>query len=667
MSTPPTLSYRPDIQGLRAIAIMLVVLAHAGFTFFSGGFVGVDVFFVLSGYLITGLLVREHTQTEGIQLARFISQRLKRLLPMLLVMISLVILIAPLLISNYEFKQQTASAVYASSWTSNLFFAFSELDYFAEVQTRDLFLHTWSLGVEEQFYLAWPLLLLVTLTLLTRQLGRGKHHSPLLLVLSILFVGSLGLSWYWSATQPLWSFYLMPSRIWQFALGAAVFVWFDSRHQHNSHSLKPIWSIGCGIIGITLIIGSAVLLHSNMTYPGFWALLPSLGAALIILAGNQGNTLGISRGLSHPILVWIGDHSYSWYIWHWPVLILGFALGLQRPIEAIGLIAFSLLLAILSYRWVELPFWKGRLSKLSPAQGIIVSILAILMVASGALNYSKFIVHNDNEGGVQFVNAARHDKPVIYKYGCDAWYYNAEVRPCLIGSPGAPKTVVLLGDSIGAQWFSLLPEIFKTPDWRIVVLTKSSCALIDQDYFYRRIGKIYTVCSEWRNATLDYLKSLQPDIIFVGNDATYKFSKNQWIDGSRRVLARLNAAADHIIVIPGIPQLSFDGPSCLEALHAETALKRFLSNSQTCREALTTTQTSDVAHYLELAVQDFPKARLLNLNDMVCPNRHCAAKSSDGLVIFRDQLHLTDSFVRAQAPKVLLKLEELGLGPLLAD
>lgn len=243
------------------------------YQFFSGGFVGVDVFFVLSGYLITGLLIREYTSYGTIQLAGFFAQRLKRLLPALLVMLSLVVLISSVLLSSHEAREQSASVIYAGTWTSNLFFAFSTLDYFSELQTRDLFLHTWSLGVEEQFYLVWPLLLLFTLTLMTRYLGRTRHHAQLLLVLSLFFVGSLGLSWYWTRTQPVWSFYLMPSRIWQFSLGAGVFVWFHCRCQGvesaNPKGLSRLYGIGCEVIGLILIIGSAVLLHPNLTYPGF--------------------------------------------------------------------------------------------------------------------------------------------------------------------------------------------------------------------------------------------------------------------------------------------------------------------------------------------------------------------------------------------------------------
>ena len=330
-----TLAYRPDIQGLRAIAILLVILAHAEVSAFSGGFVGVDIFFVLSGYLITGCLVYEYATSGSLVLKNFYARRLKRLLPALLVMLISTVLLTPVLLSKHEALAQGSSVMYAVTWTSNLFFALSTMDYFNDLQTHDLFLHTWSLGVEEQFYLIWPVLLLLTFTLAARKVRRSEDHAPLFLMLGALFVIGIGLEWFLSIIRPMWAFYLMPSRIWQFALGACVFVWLHGIGDRGKNAplirVLATTSGWFGAIGLALIIGSAILLHRNLTYPGFWASLPSLGAALVIAAGQQSELKGVSRVLAHPALVWIGNRSYSWYLWHWPVLVLGFAMGVARP------------------------------------------------------------------------------------------------------------------------------------------------------------------------------------------------------------------------------------------------------------------------------------------------------------------------------------------------
>ena len=382
----------------------------------------------------------------------------------------------------------------------------------------------------------------------------------------------------------------------------------------------------------------------------------------MLAAGHRSGNGSDNTGnlLAHPALVWVGDRSYSWYLWHWPVLMLGFAWGMQnRLAESTGLVALSLSLAIISYRWVEQPFWKGRLSQAAPTRIIMLSVLAILMVISGGQNYLRQSTENHQGARTKIAKDARSDIPVIYAYGCDSWYNSSDLQPCVLGQGDARRTVALIGDSVGAQWFSLLPEIFHSPEWRVVILTKSACAMVDEDYFYKRIGQIYTVCTDWRNAALDYLSALKPDLVFLGSASTYDFTEAQWIDGSSRVLARLAEAAGKLIVIPGTPKISFDGPGCL-ARRAQNE-GEVTAGLPSCRESLTSTQDTDVARHLKLATERFPNAMLLDLNDLVCPDRHCSALNEDGIVVFRDNKHLTDSFVRAQIPHMRARLESLGI------
>lgn len=274
----PGLRYRADLQGLRALAIALVVLAHAGLPGLAGGFVGVDVFFVLSGYLISGLLLRERIATGHIRFLDFIARRLRRLLPALLTMLVTTTGLGLVLLSGHEFSEQTASVAYAATWTSNLYFALTTFDYFAELHLRDLFLHTWSLGVEEQFYLVWPLLTWLAVGLAERPHAqsvsspqRASRRRRLLMSTAAVFAASLALSLslYWSATNGLWAFYLTPSRVWQFALGAAVFIWFevDRDAADPVHVRSPAAWYGVQWGGIAVIAGSAVLLSPAVVYP----------------------------------------------------------------------------------------------------------------------------------------------------------------------------------------------------------------------------------------------------------------------------------------------------------------------------------------------------------------------------------------------------------------
>jgi peptidoglycan/LPS O-acetylase OafA/YrhL len=654
----PKPGYRPDLQGLRAVAILLVVLAHAELPLFAGGFVGVDVFFVLSGYLITGLLARELERDGSISLAGFYARRLKRLLPALAVMLAASYGIASSLLSGAELRAQTASAPFAATWTSNFYFAVATAGYFEELASRDLFLHTWSLGVEEQFYLVWPVLLLLPFRLGRLRENTGTQPQAVLRCsLAIAFLLSLAASIYWTFTAPQAAFYLMPSRIWQFALGALVHFTFDNRHIGASSLASPgrrilVWSALA--TGMALIIGGALALRPDLPYPGYWALVPSFGTALVISAG-RGLSDGGGGPLAHPVLVWLGDRSYSLYLWHWPVFAVGFSLGLGTQAGlSLGLVLVSLLAAILSYRIVEHPFWKGRFSHAPPVRVILVSLL-VMTAAIFLLTLDPRRL-DEEAAAPDISNEWRKDVPVIYRMPCDAWYSHDRVEPCIFGSESASNTAVVLGDSIGLQWFSAVPEIFPEPDWRIIVLTKSACAMVDEDYHYQRIGMVYRVCTTWRNAVLDTLERLRPQVIVVGSAATYGFSEASWVEGSARVFERLSRSAGKVFIIPGTPNLEFDGPGCvIRHLSASGHIDR---NACVSRNRLD--QIAGVSRHLERAAERFSNVRMLDLNELVCPGGDCNAVSGDGVVVFRDSQHLTDSFVRSRVPLIREKLEQGG-------
>lgn len=661
------LTFRPDIQGLRAIAIAIVVLAHAEIPGFAGGFVGVDVFFVLSGFLITGLLVEEHLADGTILYGTFLARRLRRLLPALLAMAVGVLCITTLVLSPYEVMMQTGSFFYSVSWTSNFYFAFAEFDYFAALKAKDLFLHTWSLSIEEQFYVVWPCLIVLAFALAARGRARCRLQT-LLAVITAVFVLSLGLCIYWSRTDHLLSFYMMPARGWQFALGSFVFVvthssWSD-KVTGSSSTLPDTLKMLLGAVGLALIAGCAIFLHTNLNYPGVYAVLPSIGTALVIYAGTGKAGSPIARWLASRPLAWVGDRSYSLYLWHWPVLMLGGAFGLRDSgAGVICLIIASLLLAAISYRWIELPFWRGRFSLSRPRLVYLSATFAILTSIGLANVAAKIPVFNSSTVAGIDPTGAENDREGIFNavLKCDSWYHSSDVRPCEIGSADAKRTIALIGDSIGTQWASVLPEIYEAPQWRVVVLAKSACAIADLEYFYKPAAGNYEVCTEWRNRSIDYLAELQPDVVFIGSSARHSFSESEWVGGTMRIVAKLAQAVDHVVILPGTPSLSFHGPSCLRAPYRFTS--RLRNSHDLCEEAQRSARSDEVAGYLARAASEFENAHVLNLNDLVCPNRSCAARSRSGIPVFRDKQHLTSSFVVAQSTEVSSRLDVLGVGP----
>ena len=660
------LKFRADIQGLRALAISGVVLAHAHVPGLSGGFVGVDVFFVLSGYLITGLLVSEHIDSGSIRYSRFIARRLKRLLPALIVMLLVTTVLAWSLLSTYEARMQTGSLLYAATWTSNFYFALSEFDYFAALRAKDLFLHTWSLGIEEQFYLVWPWLVALSFAASSRIRSGHGSLAALVAAVSTVFLIGLCLCLYWTQTDFVMSFYMMPARGWQFALGAAVFINAMRPSTARAGARKFLESAiarqAAGILGLILIVGSMVFLNDSMTYPGGYALIPSIGAALAIHAGtDRGNGL-VARLLGTRGLVWLGDRSYSLYLWHWPVLLLGGAFGIADTSSGLlVLCAIALGAAIFSYRCIELPLWKGRFSYAVPRQVMLLSALA-LVVTVGMSRWVPGTMISDASASAGRVGTDPRTDPTDAfgsRLTCDSWYFNSDVRPCVSGDGNALHTVVLMGDSIGTQWAPVLPEIYRRPDWRVVLLSKSACAMADIEYFYEPAGGTYKVCTEWRKKSIEFIAALHPEVVFIGSSPSYDFSKSDWIDGTLRTLEQLVPAAQQIVLIPGTPTLSFDGPSCLREPYRFT--HRLRDSRGLCEEAQHSSTSDSVAGYLALAAAGLSNVHVLNLNDLVCPQRRCAARTSAGIPVFRDDQHLTASFARSITPEIQTRLESAGL------
>lgn len=655
------INYRSDLQGLRALSITLVVLCHAGFDSFSGGFVGVDVFFVLSGYLITGILVQEYGDTGNINIIPFVARRLRRLLPALALMLSITLVVANHALSNYEFLQQTTSASYAATWLSNFYFSFLEVGYFDDLKEKDLFLHTWSLSIEEQFYLFWPAFLLFVFKISNTYRNLYQAKSIISVALITISIASFLLSIYWIEDESSLAFYMMPSRIWQFSFGALIFIFLGNGNSRVDATGKTSEILGLFSLatGISLILGSAIFFKSGMGYPGFWALIPSIGAALVILSGYYRVSPKVKIVLANRLSIWLGDRSYSIYLWHWPILMLGFASGKSDSLLAInGMILTSILLAMISYRYVEYPLWKGDLLRKDHLRVILVSMLLIVsFVYSHQRNLRSQTAEYTGSMRGYFVES-RFDLPIIYADGCDSWYKSSQIKPCVFGDPNSQKTVVLFGDSIGAQWFSLFTEIFDNDEWSVIVLTKSACPIADLEFFYGRIGRVYSVCTDWRNSAIDYLGKLNPEIIFIGN-GMHGFSESQWVNGSFRILDRLRLYAKQVFVISMTPSLSFDGPSCLvESLKGNRAA-RGLHNG-VCEEMRSVGKIRAYEQYIRTASSNFDNVKILNLNDLVCPRGKCSALNSEGMVVFRDTMHLTDTFVRSLVPEARDILGDLG-------
>ena len=345
-------SYRPDIDGLRAVAVLSVILYHAGFSTFRGGYTGVDVFFVISGFLITRLLTREIESTGRIDFYSFYLRRVRRLLPAFFFTLICSSFFAFWVLSPLQLEDYGASLIHSVISASNIYF-YLDSGYFDTSADLKPLLHTWSLGVEEQFYVIWPFMLFVGSKVI---LKKKKWLLPLLVILAGLV--SLFFAEFLIARYPDAVFYLMPFRIFEFAIGALL-VWVGPIKQ-----LKPIILDGLLLLGLVLI-GCSIYGYSGTTiFPGVSALLPCIGAALCIYSGHA---LHVGKVLRNRVAVSVGLISYSLYLAHWPVIVFYKKISIEEltQIESILLVVVSIVIAVFMYFWIEKPFRKVKLSNVS--------------------------------------------------------------------------------------------------------------------------------------------------------------------------------------------------------------------------------------------------------------------------------------------------------------
>lgn len=353
---------REDIQGLRAVAVLLVVIYHAGASWLSGGFIGVDVFFVISGFLITGHLLTSLDYDGSISFGDFYARRVRRILPASMAVLLATTIAAWLWLPPQLLPKTLVDIAYTALYVPNVRFAQLRTDYLAE-DAPSIVQQYWSLGVEEQFYLFWPLVLLLLV-------GVARARKRLLAITTALVLLSFSLSMYFLASQPAWSFFSLPTRAWQLGVGALLAIAGARAVARGRSATGALW------LGGLLVVLSAVLLGSETDYPGLAALAPTIGAALLIMGGQHG-TGPVRQLLGSAPMRRIGDASYSIYLVHWPLLTLP-ALRRQEPLEpwaAAALAVASLLIGWLCYRYVEQPF--RRPGSIAPDRRFLVGAIAL--------------------------------------------------------------------------------------------------------------------------------------------------------------------------------------------------------------------------------------------------------------------------------------------------
>ena len=661
MHPPPTRPWRTDIEGLRGLAILLVVLYHAGVPGFSGGYVGVDVFFVLSGYLITGILVREIEETGQLDLFRFYVRRARRLLPAAALLLISVSAFGFVYYAPLEQIDLAKTALASAAYVSNILFGVRATDYLAADAETNPLLHMWSLSVEEQFYLVWPALVLGLLAGFSRNRSRTLTRQRLAWGMLIVATASFALTLFLMATgQTHWAFFSSPTRVWEFALGGLVVLVPNLWLQRERNFTQIL-----GWLGLAAVLLAGSLYTARTPFPSWAALLPVLGTLFILLAGERQGRLASVLSL-RPLRLF-GRFSYSWYLWHWPALV--FARELHEDItlpQNLIVLALTLGAAALSYRFVENPVRRsrplGRSAYGTVYGAALIGALALFSLGLGASWWGVAAVQSRSPEQARYV-AAREDKPTVSNTRCTVRRTGTRLADCAEGPADAPFTVALFGDSHAAQWAPALQKIASERGWRLLYYMKVGCPGIDVTLFAQSLGRDYTECDTWRGAALDEMRAVNPDLVVMSSFGHYGVLDAQdWRVGSEAVFADLAAIAGSVVVIRDSPLPDSDVPACL----SRGTWRRKLGlnvGERSCNFPARNRKSVEVFEAQQEAAREFRNVHLLDLTNVLCPQGVCVVQTEER-ILFRDYNHLTASYVRSLSGRLERAFDEVAGGSL---
>jgi peptidoglycan/LPS O-acetylase OafA/YrhL len=658
--------FRPDVEGLRAVAVGVVLLYHAGLPFARGGYVGVDVFFVISGFLITGLLLRELESTGTVSLARFYSRRAKRLLPLTVVVLATVVVLSWLMFSPVRRDSVSWDVVTAGLYVINWRLAGQAVDYFAVGLQTSPIQHFWTLAIEEQFYLVWPTLLLAVAWWCRR---KNRSFRPALVVaLAFVATSSFAYGVYLTGQTAGPAYFSTFARGWELALGGLLALVPASRlGLYRPAAVALAW------LGIGAILWSTVRFGDDTLFPGTAALLPTLGAVAIIAAGFTTTSSGPARLLTLAPVRHVGRISYSWYLWHWPFLVFAGELwGGLSAAEGLVVAAASWVPAVLTHHWVEQPFLRSRELTLRPHKALgLGAACTTVSVALGLLLFSTTPVTPEapveEVAGAEAVrkgdppqksveairprpSRADDDRSQMHADGCLLGKPDVTSPECVYGNPSSKTTVVLFGDSHAMQYFPALEEIAQKRDWRLVGLTKSACPPAEVSVRDRRFKEGNPKCDAWREYAIErIIEEERPSMIVTSSLNTYRVVEDEKLLGRKAsaraleegyvsTLRKLRRTGAPVVVMKDGPRPHRDIPECVF---------RHLRDLDKC--AIPRSKGFDYYPADERAARRVEGAHLIDPTPILCNEKTCPAVVGDVLV-YRNGAHLTATYARTLAP-----------------
>lgn len=645
------LARRDDIQGLRAVGALLVATFHIWVGRVSGG---VDVFFVTSGFLLVGSLLREIGKNGRVDLTGFLARLMKRLLPASLFVVAILLVTAPFWMPQTRWASHMVHVLASTLYIENWYLAWSSVDYLAREEVASPLQHYWAMSAQVQALVL--LAIVMTLVGLVARGAAAQRERTAIAVLAVVFATSFAYSVYATAVNQPVAYFNTFARIWEFAMGGLVAATLARVR------LPIVLQLIGGWLGLFLVLSCGILLQVSTIFPGYAALWPTGGAALILLCGQAEHRFAVRRLLSTRPLVWLGGISYALYLWHWPLLIAYLTVAYRTyvtPEAGAAILLASLLLAWMTTRFVEGPFAKVREDRPWRTIAVAVASVALLLgIDAGWQVHTARATPGDRlakADPIRYPGAAAFDArwfasdgrvPIrpgplwmkkdvspLYAKKCHQEIDKSSVLTCSFGDPNATHVLALVGGSHSAHYFSALEPIVTRRGWRLVTMTKSACL-----FSASRNAKAKSArsCERWNDEALAALLKLRPDAVFTtathGSNGANEHILPQFVARWRQ----LNAAGIEVIAIRDNPWFEADIPECVQVNGPDSA-------------ACTIERSRAFAATSPLDESFGPQVHFIDLSDHICPNARCPVVTGN-IVMYSDRHHLTNTFVRTLIP-----------------
>lgn len=647
------------------MAIVLVVLYHAQLKGLSGGYVGVDVFFVISGFVITGVLLRERSSSGRTSLLSFYGRRCRRIIPAATLVIGITVIAAYAVLGVVYGGQTAIDARWTAVFLANFHFTALGTNYLTAQQPPSPLLNFWSLAVEEQFYLAYPAIFLLIAAVRTRVTLRTRLVIGLVLIIGVSFAYSVLLT----ASDPTTAYFSPFTRAWELALGALVAV--------GTKWLVDVPRVVASIMtwsGVAAIVFAAVVFNAQTAYPGSLVAIPVLGAALVIAGGVSAPRWGAESLLGRTPLRWLGRLSYSLYLWHWPLLAIAadHAGRTSLPFrQNVVWLLVALAASMATFRFIENPIRHAAF--LRQRRWAPIGLGAVLVAVTLVLATVELNVHSGSVPAAASVRtaSARDGSPravlglvreataittlpadltpplskAAGDWGgpgrpCDTTTGQTRLPACVFGDHHATRTMVLYGDSHAEMWFDALNRLAIVTRWKLYFLGKGYCPAnmlpYQNPHGYGRTGGEYSACDRWHTFALNRINRIHPDLVIVTQEVRSNpdggaYTARQWQAGLEKTIQLIHVPSSRIVVLGNIPVLPQSGPQCL-SLHG--------TNVQSCSGPVTPYwKTMDHA---EASATTHTGARYVSVLPWFCSTT-CTAVIGP-YEVYLDQFHVTAAY-----------------------